>query len=505
MRFQRPAQKIARALLEPKALALEAASFHTKAAQEKTFQNLHQKIGNSELAHLTGFYQITRPEQAKHLPQTSAETLKPLFDKIRKIGVDASGIFGNSPLVAFGQTSGTTADPKRIPINREFIRSYRRTSERMTACYFHATQRWDALLLGKELALPARSRTEIANGIPVGFMSGLMFRETPRFMKPFFLPSLGIIDLPTWDEKIPLILKEARNEDVRMIAGLPPLVLAFSQAALKHYGVQRLNEVWPNLGALISGGVAITPTHRQQFQNLWGMPSEGKGIFFWEMYAATEGQFGFTLNPHHPGLAFNLFEVFFQFEEEQTRTIFQTHELEKEKKYSILVTTPGGLINYRMGDRIEILSTHPLCFRVCGRDTDEISFTGEKITAEQLEKTWQSASGKLGVPSMMSVAAYPTESTPHQIVWVLPRSLLIEYSSKYFDGLLSALDQELQIMNPSYQECRLNDFLYQSPEIQWIDDALFENYRSVGLNQGQFKEKRFFTSRRQFQEALKIS
>ncbi len=480
---------------------LERASFYpqvAKAAQAQTLSRLVASLGGSEVGQRFGLAAVRNTEDARGLPYTDSKTLSSYFKKVYKMGAEGSGVFGRSRVLAFGQTSGTTSEPKRVPLTREYMASYRRSSVLMTALFFHHTGRWESLFSGKRLILGARPVVErTADGLPVGYVSGIMATKVPLFLRTRFLPKPSVLDIPEWDEKFERILDQCEREDVQMIAGIPLLVGAFSERALARYKVKTLVERWPNLGALVFGGVTLSSRGKNEFARMWGVDP-----YFLELYAATEGQFGHTFHKDWPGMVFNPFENFYQFLEvgadgEPARGPYlQMHELEKGKRYVFFVTTPGGLVNYRMGDVVEILSDAPICFRVVGRETEELSVAGEKITTDQLEKVLVDLGGAVD-----DCAIWIEEGNPNGLVWGVSVK-----SGAAVAGveLAQQLDQALCTHNDVYRELRVDDFGYKGSRVVVIEKAVFQRFRDKHLDRGQFKGRRLYRAQEAFERDYEV-
>ncbi len=73
-------------------------------------------------------------------------------------------------------------------------------------------------------------------------------------------------------------------------------------------------------------------------------------------------------------------EVFLELEDNSGRFHLLT-EVEKSKEYSVIVTQPGGLLRYRLGDRVRVSGRYrgtPL-LEFVGRADVECDLVGEKI------------------------------------------------------------------------------------------------------------------------------
>jgi len=125
---------------------------------------------------------------------------------------------------------------------------------------------------------------------------------------------------------------------------------------------------------------------------------------------ATEAFVSFPFSPIHPpsdathlrhlgqvedASALSLLSHFFEFEEvEETSQADRTdqaalpiklaHELEVGRKYSVIVTTGGGLYRYRLNDLIEVVDFYHQCplIRFIGRQSKVVDLCGEKLNEE---------------------------------------------------------------------------------------------------------------------------
>jgi hypothetical protein len=192
-------------------------------------------------------------------------------------------------------------------------------------------------------------------------------------------------------------------------------------------------------------------------------------------------------------MIFNASSNFYQFFDSENK-IFHLHELKAGQRYGILVTTPGGLINYRLGDWVEILSTKPLTFRVSGRDSDEISLATEKISISQVRQAVTRVSETMKT-NITDFAFWPRVGQPNQLICTLPLELRLDLSKAE-----RILDETLSEINPSYREMRMNDLIYGPLRIVPIPDDSFRLYRLKNLDRGQFKQKLLFKSEEQFRE-----
>jgi hypothetical protein len=137
----------------------------------------------------------------------------------------------------------------------------------------------------------------------------------------------------------------------------------------------RWREVFPGL-KLIScwaDGNAAEPAGRLQ-QLFPGILIQAKGILATEapITLPWRGRAGVPL----------LEDIYFEFEDENG-TLHELHEIHEGRTYGLILSTPGGLYRYRMGDRVRvngrIANTPTLTFEGRGPQTSDL--VGEKLTS----------------------------------------------------------------------------------------------------------------------------
>lgn len=470
---------------------LKHSSYFPQPSQEKALKNLISRLGQSELARGLAFHKVKNPDDMRTLPQTDYTSIKPYLENLSP----DCGRFGKSRIVSIASTSGSTGEPKKIPITKDYVSSYRSFVAGIHASLLETVTNVPAG--GKSLLLTARPLTGISDGnIPEGFISGFMAAQAPFWERPFLLPSKKILFMDSWEQKMDAILEEAEEENVTTIVGVPALILSFTERALKKYKVADLRQHWPNLRGLLHSGTDLPPAQRKLIAKMWG-ETDDNPLIFWEMYTCTEAQIGHTYHPYWPGMIFNASSNFYQFFDQENK-IYHLHELKSGQRYGILVTTPGGLINYRLGDWVEILSTKPLTFRVAGRDSDEISIATEKISTSQVRQAVTRVSETFKT-NITDYAFWPRVGQPNQLICTLSMELRLDLSRAE-----KILDDTLAEINPSYREMRMNDLIYGPLRIVPIPDDSFRLYRLKNLDRGQFKQKLLFKSEEQFRENFSI-
>ncbi len=220
----------------------------------------------------------------------------------------------------------------------------------------------------------------------------LMVTKMPAVTRPVYLPEDDVKTVSNYDEKLGIIAERYLDHDVRAAAGTTCwFTLLFEKvlAAAKARGrsARTISEVWPNLRVLFGGGVAAAP-YLPVIRRLVGR----EDVALVDTYNATEGGVyaasdfsgaaGMLVLPHRG--------VFFEFVPLETRGASPKRvplwEVERERPYSIVVTTASGLYAYELGDIVRFPSVQPLRMEFMGRLNGCLSVTQELTTHVEIEQ-----------------------------------------------------------------------------------------------------------------------
>ncbi len=463
-----------------------------KDAQDRVFKRLRGVLQGSVVAQRSGLDRCHTREDCRGLATSDGTTMKPLFQEAWERGAAASRLFGRTRIIGFARTSGTLGEPKDVPMNQAFQDSLDRTLVRMVATHVHTSGTWDTLLPGRRILLGSRPTCgNSPTGLPVGDISGIIPTRTWWSARWAFIPRRRDLWIEDWDTKATRILAQSRGKNVVSISGIPALAHDFAARARATFGVTHLDELWPALRHYIYGAVHLTAEQKAELRNNWRAGTPALQLF--ETYFATEGALAFSYEPDVDGLALNSLENLYLFRAASgDGPLLFAHELEAGGSYSIHVTTPGGLVNYHLGDRIEVVSTSPLLIRIVGREAEEISMTGEKITVAQVDLALAAAGlARSGVAAALPVVWAEQHGQPH-LVWVLPDDGERHTVETH---LGTQLDAALCRLNVLYEEALVKEKVIGTSKVIFKSPAAFESQRPSQLGAGQFKARRLFNSR----------
>ena len=159
----------------------KAREFQHRALMEKIRRHAESDFGRDH-----GFVSIRSVEDfRRHVPVMTYEDHQPYVARV--LAGDLSALFAaGTRLRMFAMTSGTTGEPKRLPITDELFREYR-AGWRLWGAGVYGDHR--ALLHKKTLQLTSDwQQYRAPSGAPCGQISGLAASSRPKISNRIFLP-----------------------------------------------------------------------------------------------------------------------------------------------------------------------------------------------------------------------------------------------------------------------------------------------------------------------------
>ena len=207
--------------------------------------------------------------------------------------------------------------------------------------------------------------------------------------------------------------------------------------------------IWPNLRVISCWSHGNSREAVKQLQTYFpNVAIQPKGLI------ATEAFVSFPLRGEASALSIN--SHFFEFEEVENKTIRLAHQLEVGKKYSVIVTTSGGLYRYRLNDVIEVLGFEVQCplIRFVGKQDKVVDICGEKLNEQFVSNTVKKVISLFGhQPSFWMVA--PEQLSAQGVEY----TLFVQFANGMVVGenVLRGMGQEIDLAfreNFHYDYCR---------------------------------------------------
>jgi hypothetical protein len=147
--------------------------------------------------------------------------------------------------------------------------------------------------------------------------------------------------------------------------------------------------------------------------------------------------------------ALSLLSHFFEFEEatEMAPSTRLAHELEKGRRYSVIVTTSGGLYRYRLHDLVEVEDFYHHCplVRFVGRQSKVVDICGEKLNENFVREQVAGLLTNFGLPAAfwMMAPECPPAARPFYTLFIQfedasPPAEELDTLAKAVDGTLQA-------------------------------------------------------------------
>ncbi len=304
----------------------------------------------------------------------------------------------------FALSSGTSeAASKHIPVTQDMIKSIKKVGFKQL--YSMANYKIPPVAFEKGILMLGGTTSLFEKGeYYEGDMSGISAKNMPRWMSSLlYKPGQKISKRPKWEDRIRLIVENARSWDVGIVCGVPAWVQIVLERVVQYYGVKNIHEIWPNLSVYIHGGVSMEP-YRESFKKMLG-----KKMTYIETYMASEGSFGFQARPGAGiKLVLNagIFFEFIPFTDEnfdedgnmkgKPRT-FLVHEVKEGVEYAVVLSTCSGAWRYLIGDVIRFTSAKEYEIAIVGRTKQFLSMCGEHLSVDNMNKAIDTVSKQLGI------------------------------------------------------------------------------------------------------------
>lgn len=393
--------------------------------------------------------------------------------------------------VALAQTSGTTssteAGERFVPQNDALLDHHARGAlaalQRLCAESGGALK-GRLLMLGGSTAL-----TRNPWGIPVGDLSGITVSRIPWYLRGMYEPGHEIALEPDWTRKLDRIADRLAHADVTLVSGIPSWCLVLFDAVCKRRGVARIRDAWPRLRGFIHGGASIDPYIAALRAHL---PEE---CLLQEVYPSSEAFVGIGSRPwkvaegRAPDLELlvdhGVYLEFLPDDLDDASAAVGADALEPGRVYRVLVTTPGGLVRYEIGDLVEGRAGGLV--RFAGRIRARISVFGEHVEGARLAEA-------------IATACEETDSvcTEFHVAPILPTGIeprgahewWVEFSRPPADpnAFAHRIDQRLRAGVLDYDAHRAGDAQLMQPRMRMVSTGTFHRtLGSLGKLGGQHK------------------
>ena len=353
----------------------------------------------------------------------------------------------------FALSSGTSeSSSKHIPVTRDMIKSIQKGTIKQILATRHFS--FTKEQYETEILFVGGSTNLNYNGTFFsGDLSGITTGTQPRWFQNFTLPGPDIRSLSDWEKKLQDIVDNAKTWNVGFICGVPAWIQILFERIIKHYNVNNIHDVWPNLAVYVHGGVAIHP-YRKSIDNLCARP-----LIFLDTYMASEGFLALQERPNEKqGMKLltdnKVFFEFIPFNESNfdsdgnvlpNAKALDITEVKQDEEYALLLSNCAGAWRYLIGDTVKFTDIKRHEIVITGRTKHFLSLCGEHLSVDNMNQAIKLTSNDLDV----SINEYCVVGKPYQGLfahhWYVGTDKPIDAVA-----LKEKLDAHLKVLNDDY-------------------------------------------------------
>ena len=522
-------------------LKLKSVSRNPRRASEQTLRGILNYAKDTVYGREHHFADILAAKDDKELyalyqqyvPAQEYEALRPYVER-HKNG-EANVLFPGKPIM-YATTSGTTKEPKWVPITDVYLNS---VYGKMTKVWlFNFIKNRPKVFTGKIVSIVGKVIEGYApDGTVFGSVSGVTQRDCPKFVKKLYASPADVFSITDYNARYYAIMRMGIERNITLIVtanpstivemqnnvnefydqyvddiehgtlnkdlNISPEIRAAIQPYLKpnperaaelralkqKYGTVLPKHYWPNLQILNTWKCGNTKVYVDKFQH--SFPEQMLHQEFG--YFSSECRFGLVLDDTNNTVLFPHFHYYEFIEEHDLENehphFLQLHELEQGKRYCPFVTTYAGLYRYNMNDLVEVgpnFENTPTVHMI-QKVNGIVSMTGEKLHERQFIEAVHAAEKELQMPVKFFVGFADLSISAYHFYYEFEDLATTQQQAEQFTR---KVDQVLQQSNIEYKAKR-ESFRVKDPVTHRLQRESFEHFKAQciaeGARDGQFK------------------
>jgi sterol desaturase/sphingolipid hydroxylase (fatty acid hydroxylase superfamily) len=501
-------------------------------AQQKALQSILARNAATRYGEEHGFAQISSYEQfVQCLPVVTYEELRPYVEEQLQTGRPALTV--EQPAM-YNKTSGTTGQPKYVPVTPLELELRRRHGALLTFRQYA----FDPLAFSGNVWAVASAAVEgrFENGVPWGSASGLLYASMPKIIADKYVLPPEVFEVANAELKYLLMLRLAlaQKNITYLTCANPATLLKLRSLVNEHWaglvsdiergGFWRSEELPPHIMQATGRCLHAIPRRAAELRAIFERGQSATFADLWPFlrmvstwtsgncavsagnirsilpvharivelgYLSSEFQGTITVDCETSVGLPALRDYFLEFIEPEQwdageRKFLQLHQLETGRDYYIVITTPSGLYRYFMNDIVNISgkigATPALRFRQKGKGVTSI--VGEKLYESQVTEAVHRAERHFGLHTEFFMMLADMERNSYE--------LLIEAGKETAPAAVLAhfIDAALSELNVEYCAKRDSDRLAPL-RVGYLEHGTGDAYRThcveAGQKDGQYK------------------
>lgn len=469
----------------------------------------------------------------KNVPANDYEDLRPYVERHKNGESDV--LFQGKPLM-YATTSGTTKEPKWIPITKVYLNSVYGKMNKVWL--FNFVKNRPKVFTGKIVSIVGKVIEGYApDGTVFGSVSGVTQRDCPKFVKKLYASPSAVFAIADYKARYYTIMRMGIERNITLIVTANPSTIVEMQNNVNEFYDQYVDDIergtlnaeldiaadireaiapylkpnperaqelrdlkakygtvlpkhyWPNLQILNTWKCGNTKVYVDKFQD-----SFPKQMLHQEFgYFSSECRFGLVLDDTNNTVLFPHFHYYEFIAEEDLENanprFLQLHELEEGKRYCPFVTTYAGLYRYNMNDLVEVgpnFGNTPTVHMI-QKVNGIVTMTGEKLHERQFIEAVHEAEKALDMPTKFFVGFADMEKSAYHFYYEFADRQITQAQAEIFSA---KVDEVLKKINIEYDAKRAS-FRVKDPITHRLQANAFEQFKAQciaeGARDGQFK------------------
>ena len=508
----------------------EEATKNPAQVQNDKILNMVMKNADTEYGRRHEFSAIKTIEDfQKQVPIVTYEDIKA---DMERLVAGEKNIFTAENPVMYAQTSGTTGDPKYVPVTPTC--QGREHSDQMRTWTYHAQKTHPDIFENKVVSLVSPAvEGYTPTGLAYGSTSGFIYKNMPGIVRRAYSIPYPVFEIADYGAKYYAIMRISLEHDVRFLATANPssiikmcekasenseeiikdindgtlsgsfdieppirkvlkktfrpnpnLARKLEKARKHRNGVLKPADYWPSLSLIGCWKGGTVGHYLEKFPD-WFDPDGKREIPVRDWgYLSSEARGSIPISDEGSKGVLTIATNFFEFVEveelegqrdDPSKWNFLTvAEIEKSKDYYIFITTTGGLYRYDINDVVRVEGyynqTPEIVFLRKGRGMTNI--TGEKLSVNQIISAMQNVSRESGATPDHFKAEADMEKSRYIFRVEFTTAIDPDIQQKF----LSGLDLHLKTINIEYKAKRDSQRL-KAPVLHVMKEGWYERER----------------------------
>ena len=533
---------------------LDTKSKDCRSAQEAVLDGILGWAAETEYGKKHGFGEIkTLEDFQRKVPINTYESLEPYIK--RHTNGEAGVLFPGKPMM-YATTSGTTAEPKWIPVTQKY---YKECYSGVSALWFYSMlKECPRVFDGPEMSIVGKPIEGYApDGTVHGSLSGQVRKHIPKFLKEVHSLPDEVYGIEDYYTRYYCIMRLCVEQDIHLIVtGNPSTLLELHNTVQSHlddfivdieagtfkadldiskgvrealetwksvrpnpkraselrklkelHGALSFKHFWPNLQLITTWKCGNSGLYLERAKEY--IPASTRIREFG--YLASEVRAGYVLSADDDSTILGGHLAFFEFIrkediDDDTPRVFLAHEVEEGQEYYLVVTTQAGLYRYDMNDLVRVegfYNTYPK-FRFLQKGAGVTSLTGEKLTEQQFIPAVKESAAHLGLTVLFFIGFGDVETSAYQV--------FAEFEGAQGDNMVEEfrkmLDDKLRAANVEYESKRAS-FRVKDLVVHRLPPQSFDRFKAMcmeaGYRDGQFKLTHLLIDNKRMEMFKKLS